>query len=235
MTWQFQPLSNLELIYKWLIEVCGACDLKDEVERLFLELKKDGLGPSIDTITTYFQASGKTDRGRVKALPAAVAKVEEEKVSAITLEKERRVKEKLLKVLYTALVELPTKCKNPGCDNYIREEELVSAFPKSLHTYSVACPGCGQRFTPNLEVQHTPNKVKYYNFYFPPLFLKEVYNLIENNSVHTFFSVRLPPSLSPSSTKSTRSPSGTWSSTSDSSTNPTSCSTSTTKPHTATY
>eukprot|EP01022_Parablepharisma_sp_SALTPOND_P004610 TRINITY_DN120621_c2_g1_i1.p2 TRINITY_DN120621_c2_g1~~TRINITY_DN120621_c2_g1_i1.p2 ORF type:complete len:392 (-),score=20.85 TRINITY_DN120621_c2_g1_i1:3666-4841(-) len=188
---QYKPLKNLELLYKRMIEACGMCEQKEEAARIFQDIKKDSIEPSVDTFNAYFQACGKALHNVGKKTGGVEAKmtVEEEKKAAAAMEKEKKQQEKLLRIIHKVVIELSNRCPNPECDRYLREEEIITAWPRSLHTYSIKCPACGKEFIPDLSVQFSPEKEKHYYFLFPPLFAKEVHNLIENKSSNIFFKV----------------------------------------------
>ncbi len=175
-----------------MIEACGMCGEKEEAAKIFQDIKKDSIEPSVDTFNAYFQACGKALHGSGKnPLGGTEHKLsaEEEKKAAVAIQKEQKLQEKLLRYINKALIELSNNCPNPECDRYLREEEIISAWPRSLHTYTIKCPACNKDFIPYLDVQFSSTKVKHYYFLFPPLFAKEVHNLVENKSADVFFRV----------------------------------------------
>ena len=174
-----------------MIEACGMCEQREEAARIFQDIKKDSIEPSVDTFNAYFQACGKALHSVGRKSNAAEVKltVEEEKEAVVQMEKEKKQREKLMKIIHKVGIELSNKCPNPECDRYLREEEIITAWPRSLHTYSIKCPACGRDFIPDLEVQFSHEKSKRFYFLFPPLFTKEVHNLIENKSANIFFKV----------------------------------------------
>jgi hypothetical protein len=169
-----------------MIEACGVCGQKIEAGRIFQDVKKD-LEPSIDTINSYFQACAKATQ--VAKIESKVKPEEEKKIDG---KYEQKIHEKLLTLIDKAVIELSTICKNPECDRYIKEEETLSAWPRSFDTYFIKCPTCGKDFIPTLDVQMSPDKSKSFYFLFPPLFKKEVNNLIDNKTSKVFFSVLHP-------------------------------------------
>jgi len=166
-----------------MIEACGVCGQKIEAERIFQDVKKE-LEPSIDTINAYFQACAKATQ---IAKTESKTKPEEEK--KIDQKYEKKMHEKLMTLMDKAVIELSTTCKNPECDRYIKEEETLSAWSRSFDTYLIKCPTCGKDFIPTLDVQTSPDKPKSFYFLFPPLFKKEINNLIENKTSKIFFTV----------------------------------------------
>ncbi len=173
-----------------MIEACGMCGLKEEASKIFQDIKKDSIEPSVDTFNAYFQACGKAVHNvgrRCEAPVQTVTTVEEDKEAAMAHLREKKQGDKLLKVLQKTLIELSNKCNNPDCDRYLREEEIMSAWPRSLDRYSIKCPACGKEFIPDMVIQLGPEKVKHFYFLSPPLFAKEVHNLVENKSAGAFF------------------------------------------------
>lgn len=160
-----------------MIEACGVCEQKEQAAKIFQEIKKD-LEPSVDTINAYFQACGRASLSRKKSGEASEDSAED-----------RRQRDKLAKAIDKAVVELSTKCKNSECDRYFREEEIVSAWSRSFDTYFIKCPKCGKEMIPTVDVQTSREKVKKFYFLFPPLFKKELNNLIENENSDVFFTV----------------------------------------------
>jgi hypothetical protein len=169
-----------------MLEACGMCGLKEEATKIFQDIKKE-LEPSVDTISLYFQVCDKaTQRSKNRTESMNPITVEEDKkVTAI----EKKYKEKLLGVMEKAVVELSTKCKNPECDRYLKEEEIISAWPRSYDTYFIKCPTCNKDFIPTLDIQISSDKIKNYYFLFPPLFRKEINNLIDNKGAKIFYTV----------------------------------------------
>lgn len=169
--------------------MCGVCGNKMEAGRIFQDVKKD-LEPSIDTVNAYFQACAKAAQiTKVDNKPKTT--VEEEKKANPITQMEKKLHKKLMTLTNEAVIELSTECKNPECDRYLKEEEIISAWPRSFDTYLIRCPTCGKEFTPTLDVQKSAKKPKSYYFLFPPLFKKEVNNLIENKTSKIFFTVLL--------------------------------------------
>ena len=148
--------------------------------KLFQDMKKNRIEPSLETITAYFQASGKTTKV-VKTNSTVPKGGEEEEV--------KTGKSEVSTALYNAVIELPNKCGGATCGRFFREEELMSGWSRNLNTYTVKCPACGKEFVPNLQVTLAADKVAQFYFLFPPLFAKEVYNLIEFKTSSVFFSV----------------------------------------------
>lgn len=187
-----------------MIEACGVCGQKIEAGRIFQDVKKE-LEPSVDTINAYFQACAKA--AQVAKLEAKPKPTEEEKKAE---QKEgKKLHDKLMLLMDKAVIELSTACKNPECDRYIKEEETLSAWPRSFDTYFIKCPTCGKDFIPTLDVQMSPEKFKSFYFLFPPLFKKEVNNLIENKTSKVFFTVPSHLTCSLTSISPTNSCSGT--------------------------
>jgi len=175
-----------------MIEACGMCEQKEEAAKIFQDIKKDSIEPSVDTFNAYFQACGKalkTERKKSGEIIEAKMTVEEEKLMSKNIEEERKIREKLIKVLHKSVIELTNKCLNPACDRYLREEEIITAWSRNLQEYSIKCPACGTSFVPKLEIQYTSEKTKTFYFLFPPLLYKEFNNLIENKSANIFFKV----------------------------------------------
>lgn len=165
------------------------CGQKEEATKIFQDIKKD-LEPSVDTISLYLQVCEKALQV-AKARPGAMTSVaiEEDKKNDKYVAIEKKHQEKLLWLMDKAVVELSTKCKNPECDRYLREEEIISVWPRSFDTYFIKCPTCGKDFIPTLDIQVSADKTKSYYFLFPPLFRKEASNLIENKGSKVFFTV----------------------------------------------
>jgi hypothetical protein len=167
------------MFYRYLIEACGINEQKEEAAKIFQEIKRD-LEPSVDTINAYFQACGRASINRKRSID-----IQEEQ------EHNKKLEDKLIKIIDKAVVELSTKCKNIECDRYFREEEIISAWSKSFDTYFITCPKCGKDIIPTIDVQTSINKTKSYYFLFPPLFKKELSNLVENKDIEIFFTVTL--------------------------------------------
>ena len=167
-----------------MIEACGNSGQKMEIVKLFQDVKKE-LEPSVDTINTYFQAFSKA-RQPINIELNKKTMMEEEKKNK---EGFNVMHEKLIMLMDKAVVELSTECKNPDCDRYLKEEEIMSSWSKSFDSYFIKCPTCGRDFIPTLDVQTSAEKTKSYYFLFPPLFRKEINNLIENKSLRVFFTV----------------------------------------------
>eukprot|EP00826_Nyctotherus_ovalis_P058625 TRINITY_DN8076_c0_g1_i2.p3 TRINITY_DN8076_c0_g1~~TRINITY_DN8076_c0_g1_i2.p3 ORF type:complete len:172 (+),score=60.31 TRINITY_DN8076_c0_g1_i2:40-555(+) len=165
------------MFYRNLIEACGVCEQKGQAAKIFQEIKKD-LEPSVDTINAYFQACGRASISRKKSGEASEESAED-----------KRQRAKLVKAIDRAVVELSTKCKNSECDRYFREEEVLSAWSRSFDTFFIRCPKCGKEIIPTVDVQTSREKVEKFYFLFPPLFKKELNNLIENNTSDVFFTV----------------------------------------------
>ena len=155
-----------------MIEGCGLCEQKTEATKLFQEMKKEQIEPSIETLNAYFQACGKR-----RALMIG------EEVKSIAKRSE------VAKLVYDSIIELPNKCGNPACNFIFKEEELMSCWIRNLNNYTVNCPECNKGFVPNLEVTTEQGKTSLFYFLFPPLFAKEVNNIIEFKSLSVFFSV----------------------------------------------
>lgn len=168
-----------------MIEACGVCGQKIEAGKVFQDVKKE-LEPSIDTINAYFQACAKaTQIAKTESKTKPITEEEKKKDT----QKEKKLHEKLMALMDKAVIELSTACKNPECDRYIKEEETLSAWPRSFDTYFIKCPTCGKDFIPTLDVQMSADKSKSFYFLFPPLFKKEVNNLIDNKTSRVFFTV----------------------------------------------
>ena len=175
-----------------MIEACGTCELKDEATKIFQDIKKDSIEPSVDTFNAYFQACGKAVHAvnrRPSVSTVIKIPIEEDKESTAQAEKERKQREKLLKMLHKVVIELSIKCNNVDCKRLLREEEIISAWARNLHAYSIKCPACGKEFIPTLKITFSQEKSKSYYFLFPPLFAKEVHNLVENKTASIFFKV----------------------------------------------
>jgi len=169
-----------------MLEACGMCGQKEEATKIFQDIKKN-LEPSVDTISLYLQVCDKaTQKSKDKTEPISSMTVEEDK-KMTTIEKE--CKEKLIGLIEKAVVELSTKCKNPECDRYLKEEEMISAWPRSFDTYLIKCPTCNKDFIPTLDIQTSPDKIETCYFLFPPLFRKEINNLIDNKGAKVFYTV----------------------------------------------
>ena len=166
------------MFYRCLIEVCKICEQKEEAAKIFQEVKKD-LEPSMDTINAYFQACGRTSISKKKSI-----EIQEK-------DHNKKLRDKLIRIIDKAVVELSTKCKNIECDKYFREEEIISAWSKDINIYFIKCPKCSKDFIPTIDVQTSIDKIKSYYFLFPPLFKKELNNLIENKTIEVFFTVTL--------------------------------------------
>lgn len=171
-----------------MIEACGVCEQREEATRLFQDIKKNSIEPSIATFNSYFQAcSVSLNTGHKGNAKSETKKGKKE----TELVEDKKSQSLLLKMLHKVIVELTTKCFNPECGRYLKEEEIISAWPKNLHTYSIKCPTCNKDFIPNLDVQFSEDEIEHYYFLFPPLFAKEVYNLIDSKSSNVFFTVLL--------------------------------------------
>ncbi len=171
----------MEQLYKQLIEECGVCELKSEATRLFQEMKKAKVEPSIDTINAYFHACGRAIVGRSSFTKAEDVKA----LDVATVQKVQKIRQRLT----TAVIDLTNTCPNPACATSLQEEELISGWGRNLNTYTVKCLACAKDFIPNLEIKVTPDKTKRYYFLFPPLFLKEVANLAEFKTSAVFYTV----------------------------------------------
>lgn len=136
--------------------------------------------PSVDTINAYFQACGRASINKKKS-----GEIEQNQ------DKNKKLKKKLIRIIDKAVIELSTKCKNEDCDRYFREEEIISAWSKSINAYTIKCPKCNKDFIPTIDVQTAVGKVKTYYFIFPPRLNRELNNLIENKSGDEFFTVRI--------------------------------------------
>ena len=103
-----------------------------------------------------------------------------------------RRNKKIQHIIYNALIEFPDSCTNEQCERIIREEEIISGWPKSLNSYMCRCPACKADFIPELQISYLfMKKEKKYNFYLlsPVLFFKEVMNLINFKGYQIFFTV----------------------------------------------
>lgn len=156
------------------------CALKSEATKLFQEMKKKQVEPSIDTINAYFQACGRILK------KANVAK--EEKKQAGNDDKK---KDKIKNLIKKAAIELPDKCGNYNCTCKLTEEQLMSGFSRNLNTYTVKCAECKGEFVPQMEIYLDAKKTKHYYLLSPPLFLKEFFNLIEIKTSAVLFTVLL--------------------------------------------
>jgi hypothetical protein len=57
ITKRLKPFKNIEVVYRKLIEACGTCSLKDEIEVLFNELKDvHKIDPDKVTFGTHYHA-----------------------------------------------------------------------------------------------------------------------------------------------------------------------------------
>ena len=49
-------MRDAEMIYRRLFEACGTCRLQDEIQDLYLDMKKNKIDPDKVTFGTYYQA-----------------------------------------------------------------------------------------------------------------------------------------------------------------------------------
>lgn len=168
-----------------MIEACGVCGQKEEAAKLFQEIKKD-LEPSIYTINAYFQACEKAAEIEKEYSNKQLPTVSQEE-----FKKHEKLQKKLYKIINEAVIELSTKCKNMKCNRYFKEEEIIAAWPRGFDTYFITCPTCKKEFIPTLDVQLSVNKMESFYFLSPPLFKKEVKNLIENKGINVLFRVSI--------------------------------------------
>ena len=165
-----------------MIEACGICGHKEEAAKVFQDIKKD-VEPSIDTINAYFNACGKSVQ--INRVVSKINTTEEDKKDKDV----EYIKWKVMERLNKSVVKLSSKCKNPDCDRYFTEEEIISSWSRSFYTYFIKCPACGRNFIPTLDIRSSAEKEKSHYFLFPPLLRKEVNNLIINKTPNVFYTV----------------------------------------------
>jgi len=163
------------VFYRKLIEACGECKQREEALKLFQDLKKNSLELSIETFNAYFQACSESSYNTTQHTTKPPPEISKKHQS------------KLMNMLQKAVIELNIKCPNVECNNYLREEEIITNYPKNLDTYQTMCSVCEKQFIPNLDVYLSKNKIKQYMFLSPHLFSKETNNLINNAKSSTIF------------------------------------------------
>jgi len=156
-------------------------------------MKKQGiLEPQLETVNSYFIACGKnlTRHSSSSILLTGNSILAKQNLD---LEETKSIPIKKLEIaaaLENAIINLPTKCGNELCNKLFCEEQLMAVWSRNLNEYTVKCPICDKDFVPNLEVTFGKNNeipAQYY-FLFPPLFLKEVNNLIEFRGMSILYS-----------------------------------------------
>lgn len=197
------PFKNTELVYRRLIEACGTCKLKDEIEQLFTELKEVyKVDPDKVTFGTHYHAfalaSLNTDIPGVAAKDMYVPTMEQMDPSLkskmhMSPEQEHeeskgqtsgKARKKLSQILESHLyLNITKQCLK--CEAELREEELLSLFPRDAHKPEVRCPVCGSSFSPEFKVHSefpglfglNGREGKTYKFLSPIMLYKELATL----------------------------------------------------------
>eukprot|EP00826_Nyctotherus_ovalis_P058259 TRINITY_DN7995_c0_g1_i3.p1 TRINITY_DN7995_c0_g1~~TRINITY_DN7995_c0_g1_i3.p1 ORF type:complete len:271 (+),score=67.91 TRINITY_DN7995_c0_g1_i3:1444-2256(+) len=99
--------------------------------------------------------------------------------------------EPLSNVLEDAFIQLPDTCGKSTCHKTFTEEQLMDEWLKNRKEYKVKCPACGEPFVPNLEVTTLSlGATTPYYFFFPPLFVEGIENLVRVEGSAVFYSAR---------------------------------------------
>ena len=162
----------------------GKCGLREELTKLFKELKDDIGEAEIETINILCKYTSIFDND-ISKLRSSIR--EEDKTSTITIEKEIKVKEKISYIVNKSLVEILTQCGNDNCKKPLSEEEIFSGWPKDLNTYKCQCKNCKQDFTPKLLITKKRNKTKLFELLSPVVLNKEITNIISNKGCTVFY------------------------------------------------
>ena len=151
-------------LYEDIIDVCKSCNLNKEAEKFEKKIAS----------VTY-------------------SKIEKRKESSIYLptyikENSKKVNE-IRNILEDAIIQLPDKCDKVNCHKLFTEEQLMDEWLKNKKEYKVKCPACEESFVPNLEII-TMGITRPYYFFFPPLFVEGIENLIMVEGKSVLYSIR---------------------------------------------